>query len=312
MISLLLRFKFHSLKKLFLVLFIFPVFTDAQDFVDLLSIGYGHSFKNDFENTPGSTNVEALDVDLTIPFVINDKYTFVTGPIFNRNRFQLFPGSNPITVYSTLLKLGLIINHSEKWTSSLVALPKLASDYKNISSNDLQYGGIAIFSYKKSENLVYKFGAYGSTEAFGFVTTPFFGWYYLGPNKRFSMDVLLPISADVNYAFNKFSIGFDYIGVGRSYNVNENDANLYADQGSLKATAYIQTKVLNKNILLRAKFGHASNNYEAYQQGQRIGLRLPGFDINDNRNQLNPDIQSSFLFEFEAIYRLKIPPKKKK
>jgi len=282
----------------------------AQDYVDLFSIGYNQSFKSDFENALGSTTIEVLDVDLLVPLTINDKYTFLTGPIFNKNRFGLFPDNNLVTVYSTLLKFGLAINHSEKFTSNILFLPKLASDYRNISGDDFQYGGIAIFNYKKSENFVYKFGLYGSTEAFGFVTTPFFGWYYLSKNKRFSMDVLLPISADVNYAFNKFSIGFDYIGVGRSYNINENDANLYADQGSLKATAYLQTKVLNKNVLLRAKWGFASNNFEAYQQGETIGLRLPGFDINDDRTQLNTDIQSSFVFEFEAIFRLKIPEKK--
>lgn len=288
-----------------------PVFIQAQDYADLFSISYGESFESDFENTPNSTTIDALEVDLLAPLAINKKYTFVTGFIFNKNRFELFPESNPVNVYSSLLKIGLSTNHSEKFTSNILFLPKLASDYRNISGDDFQFGGIAIFNYKKSKNFVYKFGLYGSTEAFGFVTTPFFGWYYLSENKRFSMNVLLPISVDINYAFKKFSLGLDYVGIGRSYNINENDANLYADQGSLKATTYIQTKVLNKNILLRAKLGFASNNYEVYQQGDTIGLRLPGFDINDNRTQLNPDIQSSFVFEFEAIFRLKISPKKK-
>ncbi len=298
------------MKKLFLIIFTFPFFVRAQDYVDLFSLGYGESFENDFENTTASTSIKALEVDLLLPFVVNKgRYTILSGVTFNKNRFALFPNTNPVTVYSTLLKIGLAINHSEKFTSNILFLPKLASDYRFISSKDVQYGGIAIFNYKKSENFIYKFGVYGSTEAFGFVSTPFFGWYYLSKNKRFSMDILLPISIDINYAFNKFSLGFDYIGIGRSYNINDNEANLYADQGALKATSYIQTKVLNKNVLLRAKWGFASNNYEAYTQGERIGLRLPGLDIGDNRKQLNPDIEASFLFEFEAIFRFKIPAK---
>ena len=125
------------------------------------------------------------------------------------------------------------------------------------------------------------------------------------------MDVLAPISFDINYSFNKFTLGADYNGVGRSYNINEDNARLYAHQSSLKYTIYTQLNVLNKSVLLRAKWGFASNNFELYQRGDRVDLALPGFQIGDNRTQLNRDIQSSFLVEFEAIYRFYIPQKKK-
>lgn len=283
----------------------------AQNYVDLLTIGYGQSFNNNFEDIPGSTNVDYLDLDLTIPIPISDKYTFITGPIYNTNRLEFFPGGNFSTVFSTLLKIGLVTNHSDKWTSQVAFLPRLSSDYFNITSNDIQYGGIVILSHKKSEKFAYKFGIYSSTEAFGVIVSPFFGWYYLSNNKRFSMDVLVPISFDINYAFNKVTLGVDYNGVGRTYNINENNAGLYAHQSSIKFTSYAQLNILNKSVLLRAKWGYATNNFEIFQQGDRVDLALPGFQIGDDRTQLNSNIDAGFLFEFEAIYRFNIPQKKK-
>jgi len=298
------------LKKILFFLFFAPAILHAQDYVDLLSVSYGKSFDSNFEGTPNDTSIETLEVDVLIPLVINKTYTFITGPIFNKNRFQLFPETPFVTSYSTLLKIGLATNHTDKWSSNFVFLPKIASDYREITNNDFQYGGITIFKYKKSENFSYKFGAYGSTEAFGFATTPFFGWYYKSPNKRFEMDVTLPVSIDMSYSFDSFSVGIDYIGVGRSYNINENNIGIYADQSSLKFTSYFQFNTLKKSTLLRAKLGYATNNYRAFRQGDKIDLRLPGVDINDSRLQLNQNINASFLFEVEVIYRFDLSQKK--
>ena len=298
--------------KRFLIILLFglPFFSGSQNYIDLFSITYGQTSNNNFEDVPGSTSINYLDLDLTIPIPINDKYTIITGPIHNSNRLEFFPNSDFSNIFSTTFKIGLATNHSDRWTSNFIFLPRLSSDFQNITSNDIQYGGIAIINYTKAKNFAYKFGVYSSTEAFGVIISPFFGWNYLSKNERFAMDVLAPISFDINYSFNKFTLGIDYNGVGRSYNINENNAGLYAHQSSLKFTNYAQLNLLNKSVLLRAKWGYATNNFELFQQGDRVDLALPGFQIGDNRNQINSNIDASFLIEFEAIYRFTIPQKK--
>ena len=167
--------------------------TFAQDYVDIFRIGYGETFNNDFEGTNSSTSIRSFEAGFTFPIVLNDKNALITGADFSTNNLQLFPEAERTSLYSTNIKLGLASTHSERWSSTIVLLPKIASDYNDISSDDFYLGGFALLKLQKKENLIYRFGAYGSQEAFGFFTTPIIGWYYLSPNKKFEMDMSLSL-----------------------------------------------------------------------------------------------------------------------
>tara|TARA_R100000935_G_C2824203_1_gene161413 strand:- start:580 stop:1461 length:882 start_codon:yes stop_codon:yes gene_type:complete len=279
----------------------------AQEYVDLFRIGYSQTLKNNFENTNASTNVESFDIGFTFPVVLNKNHALITGADFSLNSLQLFPTAEITNLYSTNLKLGLASTWSKKWSSTLVLLPKIASDYKNISNDDFYLGGFALLKYKRNDNLKYRFGLYGSQEAFGLFTTPIIGWYYLSPNKRFEMDLSLPISADVSYKLGTITIGIDYFGIGRSYNVNsKNTSKMYADLSSLEFASYVQFNTFNESLLLRAKAGYSSNNYEMYAENDEIDLGISAFTFGDNRTQLNPNLQGSIFLKVEAIYRFHI------
>ena len=299
-------------KLLFLTLF-FPFFTSAQEYVDIFKIGYGQTLNNNFEGVDSSTNAEFFEAGFTFPVVLNENHTFITGADFSLNSVQLFPETEYSNLYSTSLVLGMASTWSEKWSTTIILLPKIASDYKNISSNDFYFGGFAILKLKKNENFKYKFGVYASQEAFGLFTTPILGWYYLSTNKRFMMDMSLPISADINYKFGATTIGIDYFGIGRSYNVHyENKPTIYADLSSLEFAGYFQFNVLEESILLRAKVGYSSNNYEMYAEGQEIDVGVSAFSFGDDRTQLNPSINGGVFLKVEAIYRFHIKESKPK
>jgi len=292
------------LRKFSLLILLLPLFVAAQSYVDLFKIGYGQTFNNNFEGTTSSTQVKSFEVGLTFPVVLNEKHALITGFDFNSNNLQLFPNTEFTGLYSTTLKLGLASTYNEKWSSTIVLLPKIASDYENISGDDFYIGGFALLKLKKKENLIYRFGFYGTTEAFGFFTTPIIGWYYLSHNTKFEMDMSLPIAADINYCLGAATIGVDYYGIGRSFNITKEGApSVYADLSSLEFASYIQFNTLQKSVLLRAKFGYSSNNFEVYQQGEKIDLGLSGFSFGDDRTQLNPEIQGGLFLRFEAIYR---------
>ncbi|MDC8002539.1 DUF6268 family outer membrane beta-barrel protein [Aureisphaera galaxeae] len=297
------------MKRLLLLALLLTNCLYAQNYVDLLKVGYGQTFNNDFEGTDNSTETKTFEVDLTFPVVLNDNHAIITGGLFSRNNLQLFPEAEFTSLYSSTLKIGWAATWDEKWSTTLVALPKIASDYEDIDGDDFYFGGIALLKYQKKENLIYRFGLYASSEAFGVFSTPIFGWYYLSPNSQFEMDVSLPVSADINYTQGIFTYGVDYIGIGRSFNIDGNNSNTYADLSSLEFASYLQFNALDKSILLRAKLGYSSNDFEIYQQGEKIDLGVAAFSFGDDRTQLNPTIQGGFFLRFEAIYRFNLPQK---
>ncbi|TNJ42534.1 hypothetical protein KFZ70_02235 [Tamlana fucoidanivorans] len=297
--------------KICVFLFIWsPYLCIAQQYVDVLKIDYSRSFKNNFEDFDQSTHVTSFNANLTLPIVLNKNYALITGAIFNQNRVQLFPSiggeSTPFTnLYSTTLKLGVNVTLSDFWEMALVFLPKVASDYHNISSNDMFLGGYCVFTYQKHKNISYRFGLYSSSEAFGFYTTPILGWYALSKNKRFEMDMYLPISADINYALGKFALGFSYFGIGRSFNLEKDKVNQYVQLNSLEFAGYGQLNRLFRNTLMRLKLGYASDNYEVYSYGSKIDFGLIDFNFGDQRRQLNSKINGSMFAKLELVYRIK-------
>ena len=301
------------MKRLLLLILLFPFIASAQEYVDLFRIGYGQTFNNNFEGVDGDTNVESFEVGFTFPIVLNENHALITGADFSLNNVQLFPKTEYSNLYSTNLKLGMASTWSEKWSTTIVLLPKIASDYKNISNSDFYFGGFALLKLKKNENLKYRFGIYASQEAFGLFTTPILGWYYLSPNKRFEMDMSLPIAADVSYKFGLTTVGIDYFGIGRSYNVHyENAPTLYADLSSLEFAGYLQFNAMEESVLLRLKAGYSSNDYEMYAEGDKMDLGISAFSFGDDRTQLNPSINGGIFLKFEAIYRFHLKENFKK
>lgn len=309
------------MKKIFLVFLLSTALLHSQEYVDLLEIGYGQTFNNDFEGTDYSTQIKTLEVDLTFPVVLNDKHALVTGVLFSRNNLQLYPNSDIdvhyfgvdenrfANLYSTTLKLGLATTWDDTWSTTFVILPKVASDYINISGDDFYIGGVALLKQKKNKNLTFKYGLYASTEAFGVFTTPIFGWYYLSPSGQFEMNTSLPISANINYTSGSFTYGFDYNGIGRSFRLhdeNGDDSQSYVDLSNLEFASYIQFNAFEKSVLLRANLGYATSNYEVYRTEDKIDLGLSAFAFGDERTQLNPAISGGVYVKLEAVYRFNI------
>tara|TARA_R110000787_G_scaffold28923_5_gene78819 strand:- start:67763 stop:68683 length:921 start_codon:yes stop_codon:yes gene_type:complete len=302
------------LKNLLLLFFLFiSIITNAQEYVDVLKLGYGYANEAKYKDTEESTTINSYNAAITFPVELNEKYALITGIDFSSNHLLLSPDYNQsTTLYNTLLKVGLATTHSEKWSSTLVLLPKIASDYKNLSGDDFYFGVYAVAKLKKSKHFKYRFGFYASTEAFGVFATPIIGAYYLSPNNRFEIDASLPITANVNYKFGKAAIGFDYFAIGRSFNISqETSIPVYVDQRPIEIASYFQYGILENSILLRVKMGYSSNTNEVYKQGDTLDFRVSAFSFGDNRTQLNPDILGSVFFKVEAIYRIHFEKKEK-
>ena len=73
-------------------------------------------------------------------------------------------------------------------------------------------------------------------------TTPLLGFYYLSPDEKLEMNVMLPISVNVNYRLGDTrKVGFDYYAIGRSFDIHmENGLYRYVDYVALEFTGYVE------------------------------------------------------------------------
>jgi hypothetical protein len=144
------------MKKLFLVtIFIYNLLNiSAQNYVDLAKLYYQNTPQNDFDSTSGSTNIQEFGVDLTLPVKLESGNALLTGLSYNNVSFSLDDNTS-LALQDVSLKLGISINHSEKFNGAYILLPKLSTDFGKIGSTDFQLGGLMIFKYKKTENFKY-------------------------------------------------------------------------------------------------------------------------------------------------------------
>ena len=296
-----------------LILLILPFLCNGQEYIDLFSVNYGKSQKTTFENSFVTTRISTFQTNLTLPIVLNEKYTAITGVNFSSYNLQLFPDANNNNLYSTNLRAGLRISHGEHWSEIYLFLPKVASDYINLSNEDIYLGGLALLKYKRDENFGYSFGLYGSTEAYGLSMVPILGLYYHSKNKRFEMNFFMPNDADINYSLtDKTRIGIDFLGHGNSYKLTtDNVRSNYVENNSIDFSSYVQRSVFDNKILLRLKFGYSLNQFRVYPIDQKLDLQILALKFGDNRTRLFEDKSNIILLKIEAIYRFDLSTIKK-
>lgn len=104
------------IKKLYFLLLLISALAHSQSYIDLFSVNYSQSDATSYENSLEKTALSNFEIALTMPIIINDKSVFISGVDFNKNAIQLFPNYNNNALFLTRLKVGIRIQHSEKWS----------------------------------------------------------------------------------------------------------------------------------------------------------------------------------------------------
>lgn len=279
----------------------------AQNFVDLVKLNHNNTLQTPFENSTTYTNIAETDLELTLPIVINTQTNFLTGFIFEKINTKLFEDETRQTFSSIALKLGMNKTHSEKWSGTYVLLPKLSSDFSQLTKRDFQIGVFALLKYKKNDHTNYKVGLYSNTELFGPWVVPLFGIYYLSPSNTFEVNVVAPFLADFNYKVHRsIGVGLNYAGQVRTYHLNQVAATAtsgYVERATNEVTAYLKFN-LTKSLILQTKFGHSiGRHYRVYDDNDRVTIGFPLVFIGDNRQQLNTDIEDGWVYQVMLLYR---------
>jgi len=213
----------------------------------------------------------------------------------------------------TRLNLGFKYQHSEKWSGTYVLLPKIASDFDNIGSNDFQIGALAILDYQYSESYKLKFGLYSSTENHGATLTPIVGLWHRSKDSKFYINATLPIRMDANYALSKnFSVGSDLLTSIKSYNLSEFNSNAYVQEESIRFAFYAALGLMENSIILRGKIGFDTTDYGVYDSNEKVGVQVLTFPLStDKRDRINVEFDSALYLGFDAIYRFDLTKNKK-
>jgi hypothetical protein len=292
-----------QIKLLLLVVILFSALsTYSQNYVDLARFHYSTTPQNTFDSIPGNTNIEEFGADITLPIKLNDDNAILTGFYLEQIKTKLHPSDNPRTVSTINLKLGYNKKHGEKWSGTYMLLPKISSDFKNITNKDFQIGAIVLMKYNKKENLKYNIGAYYNSELFGPFIVPLLGLYYKSKNDRFEVNLTLPIWADVNYKLNNFiKVGANFAAFVRSYHLSEDAA--YVVKKSNDLFGYLQFN-LTKSLLLQTKTGYTiGRSYKVYNDNDKADFGFSAFRFGDERTVLNPTFKDGLIFKIRLIYR---------
>ena len=303
------------MKKIGLIIIAFIVVSTnciAQDYLDIAKVRNGFVPSNKYEEVEGETPVNNFLVKVTYPIVINKKLVFLTGVDYSNINLKPLPNKSAVNLMSSGIRLGISYNHTDKLKGVYLAMPKYIGNYKPGKNKYFQIGGVLLWKYKVKENLTYKFGFYGSSEVFGINTTPILGLYYQSLNKKFEMNLSLPISADFNYKVLKnVRVGVEWLALTAGYDLNQYTIpSSYMQKATQEAGAYLQFDLWKEQLILKTKFLYTMSIFRLYDDTEKVDLAITGVFINDERPQLNDDFKNSMGFEIALAYRFHIKKEK--
>jgi hypothetical protein len=295
-------------KHLILILSLYSFSSYAQNYVDILRTEYTTTPQNTFDSSTATTDLQKFNINLTAPIPLKSGNTFLTGIVYDRVSTAWDSNTNKTPVSSYILKVGMNVKHSEKWSATYLLLPKVASNFKEeLRKEDFQVGGLILAKMKKNENLSYKFGAYMNGDRFGPFLVPLFGFYY--QKNKLEMDVMVPSYAKVNYSITpKITAGINWRATVKSYNLQGGAISIYSTPFymhhlSNEIAGHVGYEPI-KGVIIRGMAGVSlGRSFREYQNSDKIDFGLSLFRFGDDRVPLNTDFEDGAFGRVEVAYR---------
>jgi len=296
-------------KYLFVILLLYSFSSFSQNYVDILNSEYTATPQNTFDSSNQTTDLQKFNFNLTVPIELKNGNALLTGVVYDRVSAVWGPNENKIPVSSYILKVGINVKHSEKWSATYLLLPKVASNFKEeLRKEDFQIGGLVLAKMKKNENLSYKFGAYMNGDRFGPFLVPLFGFYY--QKEKLEMDVIVPSYAKINYRLMpKVTTGVNWRATVKSYNVQGGAISiystpLYVHHLSNEIAAHVGYEPV-KGLIIRGMAGVSlGRSFRVYENDDKIDFGLSLFRFGDDRVPLNTDFANGLFYRAELVYRV--------
>ncbi|MFI5152526.1 MAG: DUF6268 family outer membrane beta-barrel protein [Chitinophagales bacterium] len=272
--------------------FLLLIFSSAesQPYIDLINVRYiGSPGNNSTSKEKNATTLNYLSVSATLPFQFkNKKDAIILTPFFERWESQVNSRDNYSPYhYGLVLPIAFLKSIPDsRW--SILTMPIVRMNDAVIDTkSSWQFGGALIASYKKNDQLTYKFGAYVNGEFFGLFLIPLVGidWKINDRNNLFGV---LPASLTFEHKLNNhFYSGAVFRTFTNSYRdydpnywrVDENQLGIFLDS------------YLGSHFVLNLELGHSL--FRKIRSGEK-------YEVNDNWNA-----EDGFYFKFGIAYRIR-------
>lgn len=263
---------------------------------------------NAFDSSDVITPLSELNVDVTLPVRINDRFTILTGGLFQRIEARL-DESHPdvIHAYDGMLKLGCNFKLNERSNLTTMLLPRYSGDGGSWGRKDYQFGGMALYKRQRNDRFLWQFGGMYNSELFGPFFVPLLGFYAQSESTKWEANFLLPASADVNYTINEFvRLGASFVSNVKSFYVNQTwDTyhNLYWVKSTNEGYGYVQIQP-SKGVIFQARCGHSvARKFALYGADDKIDWALMSLKFGDSRTRLNTNFADGVILQVRFIYR---------
>jgi hypothetical protein len=279
----------------------------AQNYVDIARLYYNNTTQNKFENSIAQTRVTEFGIDINYPILLKSGNAFLTGLSAETTQLRLGESEGYTYISSFTLRVGVNIKHSEKWSGTYLFAPKMASDFKQTSSKNFQFGALALMRFNKTDRMNYKIGLFYNAELFGPFITPILGLYYLTENGKFEANLALPSSVDLNYKLAKpVTAGLNFTGQIKSYRLSSAASTCnagYVRKSTNEICGYLKFN-FSKSLSLQTRVGYTIGRaYRVYSENDKIDLGISFIKIGDNRTQLNTNFANGMIYQAILLYR---------
>ncbi|MBA3972093.1 MAG: hypothetical protein H0X46_08110 [Bacteroidetes bacterium] len=248
-------------RKLFLAFIIFfSTKLIAQPYADIVNFSY-QTFSSEYKDSSNWKNkTDNYFLNFFVPKVFKSGNTFLVRVNSEMLNSTITPDSSySSSLASISMPIGMkLVSKNKKWETILLAVPKIASDFKDeIDEHDLQYGGIFLQHYIPSDRLKFKAGLYYNREAFGDFFVPLVGvdWKV---NSRINMYGILPTNYKVEFNIlkDKLYTGLNLKYFTRSFRLSEKNKYDYVRYNEAQVKLFVDYFVVPK-VLVFAEVGYS-------------------------------------------------------
>ncbi|MEL6191001.1 MAG: DUF6268 family outer membrane beta-barrel protein [Bacteroidota bacterium] len=281
---------------------LFPNYLSSQNFVDVIQIGYRHETPNRLQNGTGEFQTHNLLFDVNVPIPLSDKSYLLAGLSGNRLSLVLNRDDNTNDYSAVALRLGWRKIWNDKFTTSIIAIPKYSGQLAEGTLNSFQMGGILLTEYKKSDTFTWKWGVYYNAEFFGPFLVPIVGFnWQLSDQLLFTAD--LPIRARLSFsATDDWKMGFMFRGIVGSYRIQ--DSGQYLEQVNNLGALFMEY-YLTPKLVLQGKAGlDIGRTFRFYEENEKVDARISLVRIGDDRDPIDLNVKDSPMLEVRLIYRI--------
>jgi len=225
------------MKKLFILLFMFPLAALAQD-KDLFNLSYRYTKLKSGDTT---RNVKTFDSYLAVPLFHNEQSRLLGSIAYREVWLDNFGPDYPGQVYGTSIKLAYQTRLNEHHQLRIFAQLGAYSDYKDLSSADWRWTIGAEYIIQKPENYTFGFGLAYTKQFYGNQILPLIQ-VDKQLSERWEIDGVFPINPKLEYKIS------DKSKTGIELNV---DVNTYRFNSPSKTDQYLKTSQYNFSLFYR-------------------------------------------------------------